>query len=233
VRDVASQLNRFLPDAVHHDIERLVESTRNNSPWLLALAIAAMLWTSSGAIGVIERCESRMLGTDRHSVFTGRVRNMALGALVALSFMFAAAGAPVIGDALRSVSLGSSALSLLFTTLGSITVFAVIYRYAPLSRMAWRAAFIGAIPAGIALQAVPYVIGLYFHAAAGFAAVRLFLLIAVLLLGLYVMAMVMLVGAGVAVRAERRARLRAQDRARLASPMRVAARTTTSTPGSS
>ena len=106
---------------------------------------------------------------------------MALGALVALAFMFAAAGAPVIGDVLRRISLGSGGLSLFFNTLGSITVFAVIYRYAPLSRMGWRAAFIGAVPAGVALQAVPYVIGLYFDAAAGFAAVRLFLLLAVLL----------------------------------------------------
>ncbi|MDX6724793.1 MAG: hypothetical protein QOD73_3197, partial [Solirubrobacteraceae bacterium] len=117
---VADQINRFLPDAVHADMTRLVLGTRSNSPQLLALAVATMLWTTSGAIGVIERCESRMLGTDRHSVFTGRVRNMVLGALVALAFMFAAAGAPVIGDALRSVSLGSGLLSLVFTTLGSI-----------------------------------------------------------------------------------------------------------------
>ena len=55
-RDVADQLNRFLPDAVHQDIERLVVSTRDSSRWLLALAVAAMLWTTSGAIGVIERC---------------------------------------------------------------------------------------------------------------------------------------------------------------------------------
>ena len=161
-----------------------------------ALAIAAMLWTSSGAIGVIERCESRMLDCRRHGVFIGRLRNLALGALVAISFVFAAAGAPVIGDVLQRVSLGGTATTIAFNTLGSIVVFAVIYRYAPRSRMDWRAAFIGAVPAGIALQAIPFLIGLYFEAAAGFAAVRLFLLLAVLLLGLYVMATVMLVRRG-------------------------------------
>ena len=57
--EVADQLNRFLPDAVHGDITRLVLGTRSNSPQLLAVAVAAMLWTTSGAIGVIERCESR------------------------------------------------------------------------------------------------------------------------------------------------------------------------------
>lgn len=220
--EVASQLNRFLPDAVHNDVQNLITGTRDNSPWLLAIAVAAMLWTSSGAIGVIERCESRMLSARRHNVFTGRLRNVGLGALVAVAFMFAAAGAPVIGDVLRRISLGGSAVTLFFNTLGSIAVFAVIYRYAPRSWMAWRAAFVGAVPAGIALQAIPWLIGLYFDAAAGFAAVRLFLLLAVLLVGLYVMALVMLFGAGVAVREERRCRRRAEERAARSGAVKMA-----------
>lgn len=228
--EIASQLNRFLPDAVHSDIERLVIGTRDNSPWLLLIAIAAMLWTSSGAIGVIERCESRMLGCRRHGVVVGRIRNVGLGALVAVAFVFAAAGAPTIGDVLQRVSLGGNATSITLTTLGSIVVFAVIYRYAPLSRMGWGAAFLGAVPAGVSLQAIPWLIGLYFDAAAGFAAVRLFLLIAVLLLGLYVMALVMLFGAGIAVKAEMRARSRAQARAAAPATKRGAVSTAPSSP---
>ena len=50
---VADGLNRFLPDAVHADIRHLVLGTRDNSPVLLAIALATMLWTTSGAIGVI------------------------------------------------------------------------------------------------------------------------------------------------------------------------------------
>jgi YihY family inner membrane protein len=231
--EVASQLNRFLPDAVHNDVTNLVTGTRDNSPWLLALAVAAMLWTSSGAIGVIERCESRMLSCRRHDVVTGRLRNVGLGALVAAGFVFAAAGAPVIGDVLRSISLGGTAMTLVLNTLGSVVVFALIYRYAPLARMAWRAAFVGAVPAGIALQTIPWLIGLYFDAAAGFAAVRLFLLLAVLLLGLYVMALVMLVGAGVAVREERRGQERAQERATRAGEVRMASSGTATSEGAS
>src|ERR671932_2138799 len=63
---VADQINRFLPDAVHSDITRLVLGTRSNSPLLLALAVSTMLWTSSGAIGVLEPCETRMLRAPRH-----------------------------------------------------------------------------------------------------------------------------------------------------------------------
>ncbi len=201
--EAADQLNRFLPAAVHEDIRNLIVGTRNNSPLLLAVAVVAMLWTSSGAIGVIERCESRILGCPRYDVVTGRIRNLVLGALVALAFVVAAAGAPVIGDVLRGLSISGtipSGVALVLNVLGSIVIFGVIYRYAPKSRLRWRSALVGAVPAGIGLQAVPAIVGLYFGAAAGFAAVRVFLLLAVLLLGLYVMAMVLLVGAGLAVR---------------------------------
>src|SRR3954453_11786485 len=69
--NVADGLNRFLPDAAHADIRHLVLGTRDNSPVLLAIALGTMLWTTSGAIGVIERCESRILDCARHSVVAG------------------------------------------------------------------------------------------------------------------------------------------------------------------
>src|SRR3712207_3282830 len=105
---VADQINRLLPEAVHGDVQRLVVGTHDNSVGLLLLAIGAMLWTSSGAIGVIERCESRMLDTPRHSIVFGRVRNLGLGAMVAVTVVAAAAGAPVIGDAADRLDLRGS-----------------------------------------------------------------------------------------------------------------------------
>ena len=207
--EVAQQVNRFLPDEVHSDIERLITGTRDNSPLLLALAVVSMLWTTSGAIGVIERCESRILDCRRHHVVTGRLRNVGLGALVAAMFIVAASGAPVIGRAASDLSLwGTTPPGVLFTAnaIGSMVVFAVIYRYAPRSRIGWGPAFLGAIPAGLTMQGIPTLVGIYFGEAAGFAAVRLFLLLAVLLLGLYLMATMMLIGAGLAVGAESRRR---------------------------
>ena len=208
---VATQINRFLPEAVHGDVQELIVNTRANSPFLLALAIASMLWTSSGAIGVIERCESRLLDQSRHDVVVGRLRNVALGALVGFSFVLSSGSAPVIGEVAAVFDLRGAlpgGLVLLMNAAGSVVVFAVIYRYAPKRPIGWKAAFLGALPAGVAIQAIPALVGLYFGAAAGFAAVRLFLLLAVLLLGLYVMATVMLVGAALASRAECRRRNR-------------------------
>ena len=212
--EVATQLNRFLPDAVHGDVERLVTGTRENSPLLIGIAIAAMLWTSSGAIGVIERCESRMLDCSRHGVVFGRIRNLGLGALVAVVFVVAAFSAPVIGDVADALHLRGaipSGLLVVVNAFGSVAIFALIYRYAPRSRLSWGSAFLGGLPAGLAMQAGPAIVGSYFGAAAGFAAVRVFLLLAVLLLGLYLMATVLLIGAGVAVRHERRKRHREDE----------------------
>ncbi len=207
--EVADQLNRFLPEAVHADIRRLVVGTRDDSPLILAIALAAMLWTTSGAIGVIERCESRILDCPRHDVVTGRLRNLVLGAGVAVMVAAASASAPVIGDVADALHVRGGIpgdLLLVLNTLGSVVVFAGIYRWAPRSTLTWRSAVIGALPAGIAIQAVPAIVGVYVGAAAGLAAVRVFLLLAVVLLGLYVMALVMLVGAGIAVRRELRRR---------------------------
>jgi uncharacterized BrkB/YihY/UPF0761 family membrane protein len=204
---VARGLNRFLPDAVHGDIRQLVLGTRDNSPLLLAIALFAMLWTTSGAIGVIERCESRILESPRHHVIVGRLRNMALGAGIVVMVLAAGAAAPVIGDAADALDVRRTVpgwLLVVVNTVGSIVVFALLYHWAPRTRPNWRACLIGAVPAGIAIQAVPSFVGLYFGAGAGFAAVRLFLLLAVILFGLYVIALCTLVGSGIAVTYELR-----------------------------
>jgi membrane protein len=213
--EVADQLNRFLPDAIHGDIKQLVLGTRSNSPQLLAAAVVTMLWTTSGAIGVIERCESRLLRAPRHSIVFGRIRNVTLGAGVALILAVASAGSPVIGDAADALNLRGSlpgGMLLAVNTVGSIIVFAGIYRWAPRARLRWRSAIIGAMPAGVAIQAIPALVGLYVGNFVGFAAVRLFLILAIVLLGLYVMANVILIGAGLAVERELRYARRATRR---------------------
>jgi membrane protein len=209
--NAANQINRFLPDAVHEDVRRLVVGVRDDSPQLLAVALLTMLWTTSGAIGVIERCESRMLGGTRHHMALGRLWNLGLGALVAGAVVLASASTSVVTDVSGTLSLGGDvpgAVLLAVNVLGSMVVFAIVYRFAPRSRLSWRAALIGGVPAGIGLQAVPAVVGLYVGAAATLQAARLFLLLAVMLIGLYTMALFILVGAGIAIRVERRHRVR-------------------------
>ena len=198
---VVDQLNRFLPETLHDDIRRLVLGTRDDSPVLLGVAIVAMLWTTSGAIGVIERCLARITGGPRHHIVVGRLRNVLLGGLVAVAVILASLSISVASDfsyKLRADSSIPGPTIIVVNTLGSILVFAAIYHCAPLARIGWRAALKGAVPAGVAIQVVPTIVGLYVSAAAGFAAVQVFLLLAIVLLGLYIVAMAMLVGAGIA-----------------------------------
>jgi membrane protein len=204
---VADQLNRFLPEALHADIRSLVVGTRDNSPLLIVLALFAMLWTTSGGIGVIERCLSRILDVPRHGILIGRVRNLGLGALVAVAVILASLSISVVTNLSYDLRPGRGfpgPMLLVFNALGSMLVFATIYRYAPLTKMRWRSALLGGIPGGLAIQTVPAIVGLYVSAAAGFAAVQLFLLLAIVLLGLYIVALLLLVGAGIAGCAERR-----------------------------
>jgi uncharacterized BrkB/YihY/UPF0761 family membrane protein len=91
-------------------------------------------------------------------------------------------------------------------TIGSVVLFALVYRYAPYVRLHWRSVLIGGLPAGICIQAVPAIVGLYVGANTTLAAARIFLTLAVILVGLYIVALVMLVGAGIAARAELRRR---------------------------
>jgi membrane protein len=207
---VAEQINRYLPAQVHGDVERLVVGTRESSPELLIVAIVAMLWTTSGAIGVIERCISRMLGGERHHIVLGRIRNMVLGAVVAAGVILAAIGTSAVNDIPFLGRSASPGLLLVMTSLGSIALFAAIYRYAPRAHLGWRSGLLGAVPAGIGLQIVPSVVGLYVNAVAGFQAVRLFLVLAVVLLAVSLLATLVLVGAGIAAYAERRARAAAR-----------------------
>ena len=212
---VAEQINRFLPETLHGDISRIVVATRDESQTLLLIAVAAMLWTTSGAIGVIERCESRILDCERHSILIGRVRNIVLGLGVAMTVALSAAGAPYLGEALGALNIDGllpSGWRYAVYAVGSILVFAVVYRYAPRSVLHWRSAFLGAIPAGIAVQGVPTLVGLYVGATARPTTGRLLLVLAVVLLGLWLLAALLLVGAGVAVNVEQRLRHQAIPR---------------------
>jgi membrane protein len=210
---VAAQINRYLPEEVHPDVERLIIGTREGTTQLLVVAIVAMLWTTSGAIGVIERCLSRMLELQRHHIVAGRIRNMVLGGVVAAGVILSTVATSAVNDLSDELSLSGvlpPGLLLVLVSVGSVLVFATIYRYAPLERLRWRACLLGALPAGIGLQVVPSVVGLYVSAAAGLQAVRLFLVLAVVLLGLSIVAMLVLIGAGIAATAERRARAAAR-----------------------
>ena len=139
---------------------------------------------------------------------------MALGAGIAIMVLAASAGAPVIGDVADALDIRRTlpgTLLVVVNTIGSIIVFAhaLPLGAARATATGARACWAPCRPASPS-RPCPSIVGLYFGAGAGFAAVRLFLLLAVMVAGLYIIALVTLVGAGIAVKYE----LRRRDRIR-------------------
>jgi YihY family inner membrane protein len=212
--ELTEQIGRYLPAAVQDELIRLVVETQRSSPLLILLSVVAMLWTSSGAIGVIERAISRMLDCPRHPMVSGRFLNVVLGAGLVVVVILAAEAASAAGGLREELGARGRYLSLLLPVAyaaGTAVCCAAIYRWSPRGTLAWRSAFAGAVPAAIGLQAVPSIAGVYVTAAAGYTTGRVFLMLGIILLALWVMAQLLLIGAGLAVRSERR-----RERARAA-----------------
>ena len=84
-------------------------------------------------------------------------------------------------------------------------VCAGLYRFAPRDGLRWSAAAAGAGPAAVVLLATPTLVASYLSWVAGTTPVRVFLVLAGVLVTCYLAALGLLVGAALAVRRERRA----------------------------
>src|SRR4029077_1520190 len=89
-----------LPQNGHEQIVALVLRTRRDSPLLIAGAILGMVWTSSGAVGVVDRCLSRMLARGATNPVLGKLRNLgvasAVAVLIVLMVLVASAGTGLV-----------------------------------------------------------------------------------------------------------------------------------------
>jgi uncharacterized BrkB/YihY/UPF0761 family membrane protein len=212
---VTETIAPVLPDAIEDDVVRLVLNTRQDSPFLLTLAIAAMLWTTGGAIGVVERVLSRFLDAPRYPIVWGRLRNTGMGGLVAIVLTTAAAATSFGSGVLDYIPHYKTLLTYLLPCIhlvGSICFCAFMYRFVTKGRIRWKSAFGGAVFAGAVLQLAPLLLGLYFSKLAGFSTGQLFFALAVVLGGCFMMAQGLLIGAGIAARVEQRADERSQTK---------------------
>jgi membrane protein len=203
VRAFAEKAASVFPAEVHHQVVSLVLDTRKNTPLLITLAVIVMVWTGSGAVGVIERCLSRLLQFPRGGVVKRKARHIGLAA--GLVVVIAAMTVVVTETTTLRYSLGldgwvASVIGL--PALGVITVVicAVLYRLAPTGRVPWRAAFAGGLPAGIVLLVTPTVVRYYMTEVAGSSAIGVFLVLIGVLVTCYAAALALIVGAGFTAR---------------------------------
>ena len=205
---LAERTARVLPAAVSDQLVQLVLRTRRDSPLLIVLSIGAMVWASAGAVGVVERVTSRLLGRERYGPLLGKVRHLAFGGGVAVAIVLMALAASRTTGLPNRLGLGGRLWAWIVPLLAiaaTVLVCAALYRYAPRGRLAWRAALAGAVPAGLGLQAIPTLLAVYLPLVAGQTPVEVFLVLAGVLFTCYLAALALLLGAALAVRHPRAA----------------------------
>ncbi len=204
---VAERAARALPEGVSDQVVQLILRTRRDSPLLLALSILAMVWTSAGAVGVVERSMSRQLGRRRFGPLLLKSRHLGLAfgvTILIVATVLASSRATNLQGRLGLEGTWVQLLLGLAGTLATVGVCAGLYRFGPRDLVGWRPALAGAIPAAAALLAVPSLVGFYLAAVAGTTPVRIFLVLAGVLFTCYLTAIALLVGAALAVRGEER-----------------------------
>ena len=200
---VAEKLSESLPHNVHEQIVQLILRTHRDSPLLIAGSIAAMLWISSGAVGVLKRSLSRLAGESGQGIVVGKLRDIGVAAavtvLVVIMVLAASAGTGVISE-LRLNSL----LTRLVVPIVSIGLTALIcggvYWVLSGGGVRPRAALYGGLVGGVLLQVTPIAAGYYLRYVAGNTPVELFLMLSGVLITCYLAAMALLIGAGVTMR---------------------------------
>jgi uncharacterized BrkB/YihY/UPF0761 family membrane protein len=203
---VAERAARVLPSGVSDQVVQLILRTRRDSPLLIAFSIALMIWTSAGAVGVIERSMSRQLARERFGPVLLKLRHLALaGGVTVLIVLMVLAGSRAT-DLQRRLGFGGApaqVLLVLVSLLATGVVCAALYRFGPRDGVRGRAAAAGATPAALIVLVTPTLAAVYLRWVAGTTPVQVFLVLAGVLVTCYIAALGILVGATIAVRLER------------------------------
>ena len=202
-QSVAERLSQALPRNVHEEIVQLILRTRRDSPLLIAGSVAGMLWTSSGAVGVLGRSLSRLAGEPGKGPIVGKLRNIGVAAavtvLLVMMVLVASAGTGLVRE------LGfNSTLTRIGLPIASLAVIAVIcggvYWVLSGRRAGWGPALSGGLVGGVLLLLTPTAAGYYLRYVAGNTPVELFLMLSGVLITCYLAALALLIGAGVTMR---------------------------------
>jgi len=200
---LAARATGVLPRDVHDQIVQLVLRTKNDSPLLIAGSLVAMVWVSSGAVGVIERCLSRLLNRERMGPVLGKLRNLGLAAALALVILLLVLGASAGTGLVDRLDINASLVRVAvpLVSLAVIVAFcAGLYRVMSGGAVTWRSAFAGGALGGSFLLVTPTAAGYYMRMTADRTPVGVFLVLAGVLFTCYLVALALLLGAGVTAR---------------------------------
>ena len=202
-QQIAERAAGLFPAGVSDQLVQLILRTDRDSPLLLAGSVVVMVWTSSGAVGVVERSMSRLAGRDRFGPVIGKARHLGMAggvALVVMLMVLAGSQATGLQDRLGVDGPAAGWLLAFGALAATAALCGALYRYCPRGGIPWRAAAVGAVPAAVALQLVPIAASYYLGWVAGRTPVQVFLVLAGVMFTCYLAAIALLVGAGVALR---------------------------------
>ena len=106
------RISNVLPKDIHDQLVTLILRTKEQSPLLIAASIIGMVWVSSGAVGVIERCLLRLLARPSEGVVRGKLRNLGLAAVVTVVIMLMVAVATAGTDLVARLNVNPTAIRL-------------------------------------------------------------------------------------------------------------------------
>jgi uncharacterized BrkB/YihY/UPF0761 family membrane protein len=204
-QELSARISEVLPKDAHDQIVNLILRTKEQSPLLIAGSIAAMVWVSSGVVGVLERCLHRLLDRRGAGVVRGKLRNLGVAAVVTLLIILMVAVATAGTDFVRRLDIDAAIirLALPLAALGLTTLLCgAVFHILVGQSLRWRAAWAGAAVSGLILNITPTVAGYYLRVVAARTPVGLFLTLAGVLFTCYLAALGLLLGAGVTARVQ-------------------------------
>ncbi len=200
---LGERIAQVLPKDVHAEVTNLILRTRRDSPLLIIGSIVVMMWTSSGAVGVLARCLRRVAKLPSTGMIRGKLRNVgiagAVALLIVLMVLAASAGTGLVRE-LHLPSLVTRVGLLVLSVAVTTAICAAVLLALSDGALSRHAALAGGAVAGVVLQLTPTVAGYYLRIVAGGTPVELFLIMAGVLATCYIASLGLLLGAAVAGR---------------------------------
>ena len=202
---LAERVSRVLPRDVHDQVVTLVLRTRRDSPLLIAGAVLGMVWACSGSVGVLDRCLRQMLSITAPNPLVGKLQNIGVAFVVALlvvvMVLLASAGTGLVDRLDLNATVVRVALPFLVLTV-VVLLCASVFRVLGRKRVSWHAALAGGGVSGVVLLITPTLAGYYTRWVANNTPVKVFLVLAGVLITCYLVAFGLLLGTAVAARVQ-------------------------------
>jgi len=197
IQSLAVRASDGLPSELQLSLVQVIAHAQRSSGWLMIIAVAGCLWTCSGAVGVVVRCQHRLLARNSFPPVIGRIREIGLAGLVLLLVVVLAALGAVAGGLVKQLNIDLSGLEAAGAAWAvTLSVLVLLYTLGPRHQVKLADALVAALPVSLALQLVPLIVGWYArHAVGAVNVAQLFFILVMLVIGCTLSAQLILSGA--------------------------------------